>query len=110
MRTGYLAIALVLAVLAGCTSSKDRIAFDGHYFRTKVAKVDGQRDVFSVRIREVARALDGAREAGRHAGPAYCVEHYGSSKITWAVGPDSPPEQLQITENTLVFQGACPQL
>ncbi|WP_276150409.1 MULTISPECIES: hypothetical protein [unclassified Sulfitobacter] len=110
MKKRCLTIALILGVMAGCTDSKNRIAFDGQYFRVKVAKVDGQRDVFSVRIRDVARSLDGAREAGRHAGTAYCVEHYGSSKITWAVGPDTPPEQLQITDNTLVFQGACPQL
>ena len=101
---------VALAVLAGCTDSKNRLAFDGQYFRTKVSKVDKQRDVFTVRIRDVARSLDGAREAGRHAGVSYCVENYGSSKITWAVGPDTPPEELQIVDNTLVFQGVCPQL
>lgn len=101
---------VALGVLAGCTDSQNRIAFDGQYFRTKVSKVDKQRHVFTVRIRDVARSLDGAREAGRHAGVSYCVENYGSSKITWAVGPDTPPEELQIVDNTLVFQGVCPQL
>lgn len=101
---------LALGVVAGCTDSKNRIAFDGQYFRTKVSKVDGQRDVFTVRIRDVARSLDGAREAGRHAGISYCVKNYGNSDIAWSVGPDTPPEQLQISDNTLVFQGVCPQL
>ncbi|MGC1505176.1 MAG: hypothetical protein WA782_13690 [Sulfitobacter sp.] len=100
----------MMGLLAGCSDKKNRIAFDGQYFRVKVAKVDGRRDVFAVRIRDVARSLDGARAAGLHAGTAYCVENYGSSKITWMVGPDTPPEQLQITDNTLVFQGVCPQL
>lgn len=103
-------MALGAALVAGCSSSEDRIAFDGHFFRTKVAKVDGDRHVFTVRIRDVARSLDGAREAGRHAGNAYCVENYGSSDIAWAVGPDTPPEQLAIVDNTLVFQGVCPRL
>ncbi len=101
---------VVLGVLAGCTGRDDRLTFDGQYFRTKVSRVDRQRDVFTVRIRDVARSLDGAREAGRHAGNAYCVENYGSSDIDWTVGPDTPPEQLRIADNTLVFQGVCPQL
>lgn len=108
MVTLSVAIAAGLMV-AGCTDSKNRIAFDGHYFRTKVSKVDGQRDVFTVRIRDVARSLDGAREAGRHAGNAYCIENFGSSDIAWSVGPDTPPEALSIEDNTLIFAGVCPK-
>lgn len=106
-----LGAALFLAVVAaGCTDSKNQLRFDGQTFRTKVSKVDDRRDVFSVRIRDVARSLDGAREAGRHAGISYCVENYGSSRIAWTVGPDTPPETLQIVDNELYFQGVCPQL
>lgn len=101
---------LSMAVIAGCTDSKNRIAFDGQYFRAKVSKVDGQRDVFTVRIRDVQRSLDGARAAGRHEGISYCVKTYGSSRIDWKVGPDTPPEELQIVDNTLVFEGVCPKL
>jgi hypothetical protein len=103
-------VLLALCASAGCTNSKNRLAFDGEYFRIKVAKVDKQRDVFTVTIRDVDRSLDGAREAGRHAGVSYCVETYGSSKINWSVGPDTPPEELRIVDNTLVFQGVCPQV
>ena len=100
--------AIAMALLAGCNNRKNQLAFDGQYFRTKVAKVDKQRDVFTVRIRDVSRSLDGAREAGRHAGVSYCVENYGSSKIDWQVGPDTPPEELEIIDDTLMFQGVCP--
>lgn len=100
---------LALALVAGCTDSKNRIAFDGQFFRTKVSKVDKQRDVFTVRIRDVARSLDGAREAGRHAGVSYCVENFGTSEIIWSVGPDTAPEALQIVDNELTFQGVCPK-
>ncbi len=110
MKTISVAIVLAVGLVPGCTDQKNQLRFDGQYFRTKVAKVDGQRDVFTVRIRDVARSLDGAREAGRHAGTSYCVETYGNSDIDWAIGPDTPPEQLQIVDNTLVFQGVCPQL
>ncbi|MEP5732511.1 MAG: hypothetical protein ABJL67_24435 [Sulfitobacter sp.] len=103
-------VVLMAALVAGCTDRKNRLQFDGHFFRTKVSKVDGQRDVIQVRIRDVAKSLDGAREAGRHAGISYCVKNYGSSKIAWSVGPDTPSEELRITDNALVFQGVCPQI
>lgn len=104
------AMIVTAIVVAGCAAGRDQLRFDGEYFRTKVARVDGQRDVFTVRVRDVARSLDGAREAGRHAGISHCVENYGSSKIAWQVGPDTPPEALQIEDNTLLFQGVCPQV
>ena len=100
----------LVAVLAltACTNDDDRIAFDGHFFRTKVKKVDRQLDVFTVNIRDVSQSLDGAREAGEFAGIEYCVGLFGSSEIEWEVGPDTPAEELVIQDNTLVFKGKCP--
>lgn len=106
----FVSLFIVAALMVGaCTDSKNRIAFDGQYFRTKVSKVDGQRDVFTVTVRDVAKSLDGARAAGRHEGIAYCVENFGSSDIDWTVGPETAPEALQIIDNTIQFQGVCPQ-
>lgn len=102
-------VILSAAVLAGCSNSKDRIAYDGQFYRVKVSKVDKQRDVFTVSVRDVSKSLEGAIEAGRHAGNSYCVETFGSSHIDWAVGPDTPPEDLVIVDNTLTFQGVCPK-
>lgn len=105
-----LALAILGATaLVGCVDPTDQPRFDGQYFRTKVAKVDDQRAAFTVRVRDVSRSLDGAREAGRYAGTNYCVSDFGSSKIAWGVGPDTPPEQLQITDDTIVFDGVCPR-
>ena len=109
MKTGLLIAALGLALLAGCSNNKNRIAFDGHFYRTKVGKVEGERHVFEVRVRDVSQSLAGAREAGRHAGVSYCVENYGSSEIEWILGPDTPAEALRIADNTLFFQGVCPR-
>jgi hypothetical protein len=96
-------------LLTGCENNDGRIAFDGEFFRTKVKRVDKQLDVFTVNIRDVSRSLEGARQAGHHAGVEYCVENFGSSDIEWTIGPDTPAEQLQIVDNTLVFSGVCPK-
>lgn len=96
------------AILGGCQSREDRIAFDGKYFRTKLSKVDGQRDVFTVVVKNAAQSINGAREAARYEATVYCVNTYGSSDITWVVGPDSPAENLRLVDDGLVFSGSCP--
>jgi hypothetical protein len=106
----YSAMALVCAALvAGCSDKKNRFAFDGKYFRTKVAKVDKQRDVFTVTVKDVSQSFEGARAAALHGANGYCVSTYGSSDIDWVVGPDTPVDQLRIVDNTLTYQGTCPQ-
>ena len=87
---------------------QDRLAFDGKYFRTKLSKVDGQRDVFTLRVRNASQSINGAREAARYEATVYCVTNYGSSDIKWVVGPDTPPENLRLVDDALTFQGACP--
>ena len=99
---------VAVALLAGCNSRQDRFAFDGKYFRANVSKVDRQRDVFTVTVRNVSQSLDGAREAGRYEATKYCIKNYGSSDIEWVVGPDTPPQNLRIVDDSLTFQGACP--
>ena len=99
---------ITAAVLAGCTARADRLAFDGKYFRTKLSKVDGQRDVFTLRVRNASQSINGAREAARYEATVYCVTNYGSSDIKWVVGPDTPPENLRLVDDALTFQGACP--
>ena len=103
-----LILGLIGLLIAGCGRNRDALTFDGQYFRTKVSKVDGQRDVFTVRVRDVSRSLEGARGAARHAGNSYCVGNYGSSEIDWVVGPDTPDEELPIVDDAIVFQGVCP--
>ena len=120
---------LAAALVAGCSDSKNRFAFDGKYFRTKVAKVNKQRDVFTVTVKDVSQSFEGARAAALHAANGYCVGAYGSSDIDWGVrhsgtqhrvglphmqqgcgcGPDTPADQLRILDNTLTYQGTCPQ-
>ncbi|QFT60276.1 hypothetical protein FIU94_15720 [Sulfitobacter sp. THAF37] len=109
-KTRNCVIALLCAALvAGCSDNKNRIAFDGKYFRTKVKRVDRQRDEFIATVRGVSQSFQGARGAALHAANAYCVGTYGSSDIDWDVGPDTPADQLSIVNDTLTYRGTCPQ-
>ena len=105
--------AILMAVLAvtlvtGCSRKDDRIAFDGQFYRAKLSKGDA-RHQFSVTARPVSASLDGARQAAEYEAISYCVKEYGSSDIAWIVGPDTDPAALPIADDTLVFQGACPE-
>ena len=104
----WIMLASVAAVLMGCTSSDDRIAFEGEFYRAKLKKVDRQLDVFTVAVQPVSKSLTGAVQAGEYEAVAYCVNTFGSSDIAWTVGPDTPEGQLPIDGDTLLMQGQCP--
>jgi hypothetical protein len=99
-----------LLVASGCTKREDKLTpFDGHYFKAKIKPVDkkASRADFTTTIWAVSQSLDGARQAGHYEGTKYCIAQYGSSKINWAVGPDTAPENLTIVDDTLTFAGRC---
>jgi predicted small secreted protein len=103
-------ISLALAatvVLAACNRGEEDILFDGQKYKTKARKEADDLAVFVASITPVSASLDGAREAGRYEGTKYCIENYGTSKIKWTVGPDTDPETLTISDDTLVFRGEC---
>lgn len=103
---------LALALLTACgliTPSEDRILFDGKPFRAKAKVVDKKTAPtdFTVVVNGVSASLDGAREAGRYEGTKFCIQNFGSSRIAWKVGPDTDPQNLQISDNRLTFAGTC---
>ena len=112
-RSDVMKFALMLltagTLLAGCSGDDDRVAFDGQYFRAKVSKIDGQRDVFQVTVKDAAKSIDGARAAARYEATKYCVSLYGNSDIIWTLGPDAPASALRLDGGALTFQGRCPQ-
>lgn len=98
----------VFALFAACGEEyKQRISFEGFYFKTKSSKVDDDRAVFTSTASGVSSSLDGARQAAEHEGIKYCINNFGSSDIVWALGPDTPPAQLVVSDNKLTFQGKC---
>ena len=102
--------ALCLLALAGCNQKREnRVEFDGHYFPAKAKAVDRKVSIaeFTVEIKDVSQSLDGARAAGEYEATRYCVTEYGSSRIDWAIGPETAPEDLMIEGDTLTFRGTC---
>lgn len=102
------ALAGMLLTLVACGQARnERILFEGQYFPAKTSKVGDDLSQFVTVIDDVSSSLDGAREAGRYEGTKYCIANFGTSRIDWVVGPDTPPEALTIRDNTLTFQGRC---
>ena len=105
-----LVLALAL-VAAGCGKTRDlvtgreKLAFDGQYFRSSLSASKEDRASFSVEVRDAAKSLDGAREAGRHEATKYCIEQYGTSRVDWANGPDS--EEITLLDGSAMFSGVC---
>jgi hypothetical protein len=98
---------LAVTLVAGCTDPEDLIAFDGPYFKSKLSKVDKQRDQFVVEVSPASASLDGAREAGRYEATKYCIAQYGTSSIAWEYGPDAEDGTLRVENDKLQFRGAC---
>lgn len=102
-------VCAMVAGLAACERPEDRITFNGFYFRAKSAPVDKKVTLaeFIVSVKDVSQSIDGARAAGGYEGTTYCIKNFGTSRIKWAVGPATPPENLRIADDTLIFQGTC---
>lgn len=107
MKRGVVCL-IVLLAFAGCENArKDRLSFDGQYFRSKASKVDGDRREVQVSVRPASASIEGAQEAGRYEATKYCVENYGNSVVDWVVGPDDDPASYVLDGDTLVLRGAC---
>ena len=100
------------ALLAACGDAplfSKKEAFDGEYFRARAKLVDKKVSPtdFTVVVTGVSASLDGARQAGRYEGTKFCVQKFGSSRIDWKVGPDTEPQELDVSDDKLTFVGTC---
>ena len=99
---------IALLALSACTQRSARLLFDGNYYPTREKAADrSDRKAFTVTVRRADQGLDGAREAGRHAGSKYCIENFGTSEIEWQSGPDDAPESLVVSNGNLLLAGRC---
>lgn len=102
-----LALAGATVALAGCAEDQNRLSFGGVYFKTQTRKLDADPRQFFVIVDQATRSLDSALQAGAYEGTKYCIPNYGTSRIRWTVGPDTPPSQLRVTDNAITMAGAC---
>ncbi len=106
MRFGLVALCAV-TVTAGCADRGERVLFDGVQFRTKSKATSEDRQSFLVRVPRVDRSIEGAREAGAYEAARYCIENFGTSEITWVIGPDGEAGSLVVDGNDLTLTGRC---
>ena len=94
-------------VLTACNRrKKDDVSFEGFYFKSRAEKVSKEeRDHFVAEVLNANQSLDGAREAGRHAGVSYCIKEYGTSTIDWVIGPDA--ESIIPVDDRIKLEGYC---
>jgi hypothetical protein len=107
MRKPVIFALIAATALTACQNRKDRLAFDGQYFRSKASKVDKDFQHIDVSVKPVSASFEGALAAGEHEATRYCVLNFGTSEIIWEVGPDQKPETYQIQNDTLVLRGRC---
>ena len=96
-------------MLVGCSNplelEENKIAFDGHYFSSKLSRSKLDDRSFDLTVRRANRSLSGAREAGRYEATRFCIKNYGTSDIKWFLGPDD--QSIGLTGKVLKLSGQC---
>jgi uncharacterized protein YceK len=100
-----IATCLLISGCSGTIRNVNAVKFDGHYFSARTAKIKSDPYGFTVRIRNAAKSIAGAREAARYEATIYCVEQFGTSDIIWSIGPDD--EAISLSNRSLTLAGRC---
>lgn len=103
----WAALALTAVVIAGCGSAKNDYNYGGVTFTGKAKAVKGDRASFVSTAGPASASLDGAIGGARYEGIKYCIEFLGTSDIDWQVGPETPRQQLDLSDNKVTFRGRC---
>jgi len=95
----------LVAACSGTIRNINAVKFDGHYFAGRASKSSADPHGFSVRIRNAAKSIAGAREAARYEATIYCIQQFGTSDIIWSIGPDD--EAISLSNRSLTLAGRC---
>ena len=95
----------LVAACSGNIRNVNAVKFDGHYFAGRASKNSAVPHGFSVRIRNAAKSIAGAREAARYEATIYCIQQFGTSDIIWSIGPDD--EAISLSNRSLTLAGRC---
>ncbi len=101
---------IFLIALSVSACSKDavakRVLFDGQAFKSKVAHERGSND-FTILVKDAAKSLEGARQAGIWEANKFCIKNFGQSDKEWINGPFVEDGALVIVDGTLQLTGRC---
>lgn len=110
MKRGLVLSLVCAGLLAGCgnsQSSKQRIAFDGFYFKSSIKAVKEDPRMFDVTVKGAAQSREGAEDAGRYEATRHCVVNYGNSKLEWLVVVETEERDVRLEDDTLILRGKC---
>ncbi|WP_417205086.1 hypothetical protein [Antarctobacter sp.] len=111
MMTRVICILALAATVGGCERvgvfNRNAPVFDGERFRTKVSSDRKNRQEFAVTVSTVSKSMKGAIAAGEYKSVQHCIQYFGTSEIDWTVGPDTDPQALPVTGDTITFRGRC---
>jgi len=77
---------------------------------TKLSKVDGQRDVFTLRVRNASQSITGAREAARYEATVYCVTKLWQFRYQMGRGAGHPAREFAPCGRRFDVSGGLPFL
>lgn len=103
----WAALALTALALAGCGGVENDYNYGGVAFTGKAKPVKGDRTSFVSTAGPASASLDGAIGGANYEGIKYCIDYLGTSDIEWQVGPDTPRQQLDLSDNRVTFRGRC---
>ena len=109
---GRLAILMMMGLaVTGCSklgfAKKSDPTFQGERFRGSSKADRGARQHFVATVRPVSKSFEGARQAAEYQGIRHCIEYFGTSDISWEIGPQTDPDALNVENDTLTFMGSC---
>ncbi|MDJ0626938.1 MAG: hypothetical protein QNJ44_01660 [Rhodobacter sp.] len=88
-------------------AKRNTVEIDGARYRSRVTTGEDGRD-FTITVTPAGN-VGNAQSAGRYQATVYCLRNYGGSDTAWTAGPDVPPEEARVSDNTLTLAGRCIQ-
>jgi hypothetical protein len=108
-----LLLTLCLGLAASCGVLEDRqnraVTFEGIRFNADVRGSGEEGRDMVITVRPASVNVGAALEAGRYEAVKYCLRNFGGSDAEWQIGPDTPPEQITVTDDTITLVGRCTQ-
>ncbi len=118
-----LVLALSLLALSGCSVVQNTVGavgigaasprgsnsvnINGVKYRSTLDISGPEKRQMTITVRPARADLRGAQEAGRYRATVYCLRSFGRSDTEWTVGPDIPPERVQVVGDSITLQGRC---